>query len=554
MNFKNLVIGIGSFAIMLFLLFVVLFFFKLNTTVSDFSGSDLTTNNQIFYNFFHGRPFQITIHTEDPKQYINPYPYLNAMTAHAWFLGVPFVALFYIIWPGINTMYAVFIIFNFFGFAFFTYKIIKQLSPEDVYLKWLLAFSIFLLSGILRQILFLGYVLLLSGPAMLAAYYFLISDKKTEFFISIVSLCLIQDDLAVFAILFLIALFISDKKYRKTVYPSLIFCLGYFVLWNFIIQPLLRYDLVLVGSKISVTFFSRINEMIGGFQLWRFTPKTILTVFSSIYLPGLVAVILYRSFGVLRRPPWPKMLALLFIAPAAYWIYGGYCLGSYHIYPVLPMAYLSFLIFLSCVNFDWKKKMTKRSFVILFAVVGIFLAVNILVMAPVLPYQLRSCVWKIVKKTTGVEVFQKNELQEQIPSNKATIKIVRAILSDRSVCFWGNFIIGGFISDRNDFWIFPMCYDLADYLVIQKDALFCHFTAEDLKDLDYKKPGLQYKLDGDLCARKVVSGQLVDKLKEDLVSNKQTHRIVRDDKYVLVLERVKRHKFYIPKSSMGLGW
>ncbi len=554
MNAKNVVLSIAIFALIVFISFTVLFFFKLNTTVSNFSGSDLATNNQFYYTMLHGRPFQVTIYLEKASEFHNPYPYLNVMTAHAYFLSLPLVGFFYTLWPGINTMYAVFIIFNFIGFAFFTFKIIQRLSPSNAYLKSLVAFSVFLLSGILRYFIFLGYPLLLCGPFMLAAYYFLISEKRTAFFLAIASLCLIQDDLTVFAISFLIVLLIFESKYRKAVYSSLIFCTGYFIAWNFIVQPLIKYDIMLISPMVSVTFFSRIKEIFDGFQLWRFTPKTILTVFSSIYLPALAAILLYRSFGVSRRPPWPKMLALLFIAPAAYWVYGVLSLGSYHIYPVLVMPYLAFLIFLSRVNFDWKKKITRHSSVILSVVIGIFLVVNLLVMAPVLPYQLRSDIWKIVKQRTGVEVFQKNELQTQIPGNKETIKIIRDIPMDKSVCFWGNVMINGFISDRNDFWIFPMCHDLADYLVMQKGALYYPFAAQDIKDLDYKKPGLQDRLDGDIYAGKVPSAQLVDKIKEDLVDNKRTHRVAYDSEHVLVLERIKRHKFYIPKSTMGLGW
>ena len=553
-NARNAVLNIAILALIMFIYFTVLFFIKLNTTVSNFSGSDLATNNQFYYTILHGRPYQMTIYLEKAGEFHNPYPYLNAMTAHAYFLSLPLVGFFYTIRPGINTMYAVFIIFNFIGFAFFTFKIMQRLSPSNAYMKSLVAFSAFLLSGILRYSIFLGYPLLLCGPFMLAAYYFLISGKRTAFFLAIASLCLIQDDLTVFAIFFLVVLLIFEGKYRKAVYSSLIFCIGYFIAWNFIVQPLIKYDLVLTGSLVSVTFFSRIIDMFKGLQLWRFTPKTVLTVFSSVYLLALAAVLLYMAFGVLRRPSWLKILSFLFLAPVAYWIYGVSSLGSYHIYPVLVMAYLSFLIFLGYVNFDREKKITRRSFVILSAVIGIFLTVNLLVMAPVLPYQVRSGIWNIVNQRTGIKVFQKDELETQIPGNKETIKIVRGIPVDKSVSFWGNVMINGFMSDRNDFWIFPMCYDLADYLVMQRGALYYPYAAKDMNDLDYKKPGLQDRLDRNIYAGKVPSAQLINEIKEELVNNKHTHRVAYDTEHVLVLERIIRHKFYIPKSTIGFAW
>lgn len=126
------------------------------------------------------------------------------------------------------------------------------------------------------------------------------------------------------------------------------------------------------------------------------------------------------------------------------------------------------------------------------------------------------------------------------------------ISRDKSVVFWGNYIMSAFITDRNDIWYFPMYYDLADFLLIQKDAKHSCFTANDLADLDYKKPGLQDSFYEDI--NKPVSGQLTAKIMEDLVNNKRTHRVAYNSTYVLVLERLEHHKFYMPESSVGFGW
>ncbi len=553
MNAKNTVIGIGIFAAVVFLSFVILFFFKLNTTVSDFSMSDVPNLNQLYYNISHGRPFQVTTYLEESAQFHNPYPYFNMMVLHGFFLTGLIVSLFYIPWPGINTMYAVFIIVNSLGVAFFTFKIIERLSRPNAYLKALLAFSVYLLSGILRQTVARGIPITMCGPFILAAYYFLISEKKYAFFITIVSLCLIQDDLAIFAITFLIVLLIFERKCKNAIYLSLAFSIGYFVLWNFIIQPALRYDLVLVNCESSSMLQERFRQMLESLFLWKLDLKRSLIVFSSFYLPVLAAIIIYRFFGVLRRQPWLKIFSFAFLAAAAHWAYGSFNLLGTYLMPALTMVYLTFILFLCGINFDWKKKITQRSSVVLLAVAGIYLVVNLIVMAPVLPYSLRSHAWKIVKQLTGVEIFQKNEAQKQIVSNKETIKIVKAIPADKSVVFWGNLSICAFMTDRNDFWFFPMYYDLADFLVIQKDAKYSWFEAGDLKDLDYKRPGFWGELYGH-ATNEVVSGQLVDKIREGLVNNRGTHRVMCDTKYVLVLERVMRYKFYTPKSSVGFGW
>ena len=553
MNAKNAVIGIGILALIVFVSFTVLFFFKLNTTVSDFSMSDVTNLSQFYYNIFHGRPLQVTTYLEESSQFHNPYPYFNTMVIHGFLLSGLIVSLFYIPWPGINTMYAVFIMFNFIGFAFFTFKIMQRLSPSDVYLKALLAFSVYLLSGILRQTVARGLAITMCGPFILAAYYFLISDKKYALFFTIASLCLIQEDLAIFAITFLIVLLFFEKKCKIAIYWSLAFSIGYFILWNFIIQPASRYDLVIVNRGSSSMLQERFHQILESLFSWKLYLKRSFVVFSGFYLPALAAIIIYRFFGVLRRQPWLKIFSFAFLAAAAHWAYGAFhSLGTY-LMPPLTMVYLAFLLFLCGINFDWKKKITQRASVILLAAVGIFLVVNLIVMAPVLPYSLRSNMWKIVKQRTGVEIFQRNDVERQIVSNKETIKVVKAIPADKSVVFWGNQSICAFMSCRNDFWFFPMYYDLADFLVIQKGAEHSWFSAGDLKDLYYNRPGFWGRLYGH-STDEAVSGHLVDRIREDLVGNRGTHRVMCDTKYALVLERAIRYKFYMPESSMGLGW
>lgn len=563
MNAKNVIIGIGIFAAVVFLSFVAIFFYTLNTTVSDFSGGDVCNINQIYYNFFHGRPFQLTTYLGESVQFYNPYMYFNILVIHGYILSTAIVAFFYIFWPGVNTMYAVFIALNFFGFAFFTFKIVKRLSPSNAYLKSLLAFSVFLSSGYLLQTVAKGIHITLAGPFILAAYYFLISEKKYAFFLTIVSLCLIQEDLAIFAVTFLITLLIFEKKCKKAVYLSLAFSIGYFILWNFILQPVLRYDMILVDSRVSSMLSARFRGMLETLFPWRPDTRKCLVIFSGFYLPALAAVLIYRFFGVSRRLPWLKILSFVVLAPAAHLIYGTFCLFGPYLVPALTMAYLSFLLFLSGISFDWKKKVTRSSFAILSAVIGIFLTVDIIVMTPTLPFSPRIYTWKIIKKLTGIEIFQRKELQRQVAnydewqkqtvSNKNTIKIVKDIPAEKSVVFWGNYIICGFLTDRNDFWLFPMCYDLVDFLVIQKDAKYSIFTAEGLKDLDYKELGFWDKI----CYVRfggAVSGRLTDKIREDLVENRHTHRVACDTKYVLVLERLTGYKIYMPKSSIGFGW
>ena len=563
MSAKNIAILFGIFAAAIFLSFVAIFFFTLNTAVSDFSGGDAAISNQIYYNFLHGRLFQLSTYLEEYTQFYNPRPYFNVLVLHGYILGTVIVSLFYVPWPGINTMYAVFIILNYVGFAFFTFKIIQRLSPSNAGLKSLLAFSVFLLSGYLRQAVLCGYPIALCGPFILGAYYFLISEKRAAFFFTIISLCLIQEDLALFAVTFLIVLLIFEKKCKKTIYLSLAFSLGYFILWNFIIQPVLRRDLILVDPGLSSMLSVRFHEMLKTLSLWKPDPQKWLVTFSAFYLPILASALIYKFFGSARRMPWIKLFSFLFLAPAAHWLYGNFNLSGVHSLPVLPMAYLSFLLFLGYVNFNWKKNMTPGSTAVFFAAIGIFLAVNIVAMTPALPFSPRIYAWKAVKKLTGLEIFKRDEMEKKIAkddewrkqafSNKEAIKIVRDIPKDKSVVFWGNYPATGFMTARNDFWFFPMYYDLADFLVIQKDAKYTGFTAEDLNAFDYRKPGFWGRELYTNTVLKAVSDQLVKEIIEKLVNKQHTHRITRDTKYVLVLERLVKYRFDMPKSSLGLG-
>lgn len=554
MNVRNLIIGIGIFAAIIFAGMVFLFFVKLNTTVSDFSGGDAPLCNQIYYNFYHGRPYQMSIYTEYVSQFINPSAYLNSMVFHAYILVPVFVSLFYIFWPDINTMYALFIILNYAGVAFFTLKIFRRISPSNAYLKSILAFSVFLLSGYLRQVLLPGYPIILCAPFILAIYYFLISKNRMAFFLAVASLCLVTEELAVLAITFLAVLSIFEKEYRRIVYPGLAFAVGYFILWNFAMQPVIRYGLIPVDSGKASMFLLRFFKILkaGPAFLLTLSLKDVLIVFSSFYLPILAAIPIYRFFGAARRPDWLKIAAIAFLAPVAFWVYGTFSLSGRHLLPVLAMAYMAFVIFLGSIDLDLKKKVTPRQLAVFFAIAGIFMAVNALVMAPALPHSLRYYVWKVTKLRTGIEPFKMNDLAKEIPSNKEAIKEIRRIPRDRSVVFWGNYSICGFITDRNDIWNFPMYYDVADFLVIQKDAQYSCFTADDIAGLDYKKPGVQDRFYQEMG--KPVSGRLADKLKEYLIKEKHTHRLAYDSDHVLVLEKLERSKIYVPKSTVGFGW
>jgi hypothetical protein len=507
-----------------------------------------------YYNFFHGRLAQTSIYTEYFSQFINPHPYLNFWVFHFNILAGAIVGLFYIFLPGIYTMYAVILALNYIGFAFFTYKIMKRLSPSHAYLKSLLAFSVFALSGYLRQVLLAGMPITLCGPFILAAYFFLISGKRALFFLTVVSLCLITDELAVFMLTFLIVIWFFEKRSRKVIYLSMAFTAGYFILWNFILQPALRYDLIPVTGDAPSMLLIRFRQMTSTHIsfLLSVSPKDVLTVFSGFYLPILAAIAVYRFFGVLRAPEWAKIFSFVFLAPIAFWVYGVYSLSGRHLFPVMAMTYISFLILLSAVDFNWKKRLSLFSSIVAAFIVGIFLMVNVLVMAPALPFSLRSAIWNVVKRHTGAEIFSGNELQGQIATNKETIKVIRAIPKDRSVTFWGNYVLSAFITDRNDIWFFPLYYDRADLLVIQKDAKCSYFGAEGMEGLNYNKPGIQDKFyEGKYRA---VSEKIVDKIKEELIDKKRTHRIFYDSSHIVVLERPAKYKFEMPDKSVGFGW
>ena len=554
MTARRAIIGIGIFAMAIFVLLVVLAFVKLNTTVSDFSSSDAPFINQYYYNFFHGRMAQISIYTEFFSQFINPHPYLNFWVFHFNILAGAIVGLFYIFLPGINTMYAVILAINYIGFAFFTYKIMERLSPSHAYLKSLLAFSVFVLNGYLRQVLLSGMPITLCGPFILAAYYFLISGKRVPFFLTVVSLCLITEELAVFMLTFLTVMWFFEKRSRKVIYLSMAFAAAYFILWNFILQPALRYDLIPVTGNAQSMLLMRFRYMAGGGLsfLLSIPPKTALIVFSGFYLTILAAIAVYRFFGFSRPPEWTRIFYFIFLAPIAFWAYGIYSLSGRHLFPIMAMTYIAFLLLLSAVNFNWKKRLSLFSSVIAVFVSGIFLAVNVLVMAPALPFSLRSAIWNIVKRHTGAEIFNRNELQGQIATNKETIKVIRTIPKDKSITFWGNYTLSAFITDRNDIWFFPLYYDRADFLVIQKDAKCSYFGAEGMEDLNYNKPGIQDKFyEGKYWT---VSKKVVDRIKEELVDKEHAYRIFYDSSHVIILERLVKYKFEMPDNSMGFGW
>ncbi|MBF0319642.1 MAG: hypothetical protein HQL01_07565 [Nitrospirae bacterium] len=555
----NKVITMFSVTAMLISIFFVFYFFlQLNSTVSVFSAGDITVYLQSYFNFYNGRPFQNTTDTEFAGQFINNYPYLSILVWHSYFLTSVFISAIYYLFPDINTMFLIYILFDYAGIAYFTYKILKKLSNVDYKLKVLLSISIFAISGYLRIVLANGTPSQIVGPFILAAYYYLIDNKKIPFIITTILICLIQDDFTLFIITFVIYIIIFEKPYRSYVYFPMIFAIIYFGIWNIVLQPAIRSDLVnLYSSQLS----SRLSSINIGTIITILKTPLRLTV--AIFAPALLYVftifILYFSFDRLKKVNWVKMIGLALIAPCIHLMYGIYTYADRHLAIVFTIYYLMLVLIIGNINFNYKKTTYLPLYLYLTGVLFAFTIINFLYLGG-LPYTMEKHTYWADKienylKGYGI-VFQikKSNIEKERVTNKYTIAAINNIPLHNSIVYWTNDTVEGFIVNRNDIWRFPMYYDVADYLIIQKDSTASIYPAKTKDDINYKKPGAQDKHAINFARDWTIPKALVDEIKEDLVVKQKTHIVRYDGEHILIIERLNKYKFFMPPSSLGFGW
>ncbi|MEO5360030.1 MAG: DUF2079 domain-containing protein [Nitrospirota bacterium] len=555
---KNFIILFSVSAILLAIFFVFYFFLQLNSTAFVMSSGDVTVYLQSYYNFYNGRPFQNTTATECAS-FINPYPYINILVWHSYFLTSVVISAVYYFFPDINTLFLFYILFDYIGIAYFTYKILKILSFSDYKLKTLLAVSIFAISGYLRIIVANGIPSQIVGPFILAAYYFLIDNKKLPFIITTILICLIQDDLALFIITFALYIIIFEKQYRSYVYIPAVFAVIYFGVWSLLCQPAIRHDFINHHSSQLLFRLSAIKSIDPIIEMFRQPIRATASIFAPAMLYIVSGCIFYFYFDRMKKMYWLKILGLALIAPFFHFAYTVYTYADRHATVMFTIDYLILILFISNINFNIKLKSNIPLYIYLNSVFFSFIIINFLYLGG-LPYTLKNHTYwadkvETLVKSFGIDLYLKrNNIEKERVSNKFVIDAMKKIPIQSSVVYWTNDTLEGFIVNRNDIWRFPMYYDLADYLIIQTDATSSIYQVKTKDDLNYKIPGVQDKQAYNFERDWSIPKSIVDEIKDDLVNKLKTHSVKYEGEHLLIIERINKYNFFMPESSLGLGW
>ncbi len=535
-DFSKKILYFFFFSLSVFFIFLFLFFINLFSTLSEFAAGDACYHHQLLYNFLHGRIFQTSLYHIFGNITYNPYPYICQFADHVNFTHYIF-SIFYAILPNIYGLYLPVFIFVYLGLCYYSLKIFRRLSPEQYKDKFLIFMSLFLISTFLVVIQYKAHPILYGGPFFFAAYYYLITKDRLKYILSVIALCLVSEDLALFFATFSCYVYIFEPEHRKFASLSFILSVFWVLLVTLVIQPAVRYDTFTASSSFTSFKLAKIIKNNFAISMPNFSRQLIRWV---IFLPSLIfaAAAFYVNTRTIN---WKRILGLIFIAPVSTWFIGTFDFFSpYRLTPIFLCTFISLVIILAGGDLNiWKKNLIslkRRRLSLMFLAIFVIANIGYLARAhfPVL------C--KFISKSAEAERL----------SNISLIQSINKIPRDKTMVFWCNMNAVGFFSGRSDIWFFPEYYDFSDFLVIQKDSRHSFFYARKLPG----KTSAQSIQEGvkDSMWNAEIKRDLVEALLRDLVYTDKTHDIFRNDDSVLILARKEKSEFKIPSTSLGFGW
>jgi hypothetical protein len=522
----------GALAISLTLYYTAAFFAGLNSTLSDFSYGDVIWINQAFWNFTHGRMLQTSVYSQSGEGVVlNPYSYSSQIAMHVnWF---PYVfAPLYRLMPNIDGLYAIVLLWNYLGIAYFTWKILKFLSTDHLRTKFFFMLALLASGSFFTILTYKALFLLFAGPLIMAVFYFLISRRRIAFLVSALLLCLVAEDAAMFAVTFAAYAWLFHRKERSYAYSLFGLAAVYLALVIFVFMPATKYDLTL-ATRDSSDIVIRFKKMLGGEYpfFWRSMAPLCAFIVTGFAM-------LSAFFPRTDRTDWKRIAGLVILAPLSHWVISLVQGTGHHPLPVIVAAYAAMTLYAGTARYE--NRSVRKAPVIL----GAFLLGLVLV---------RSNVRRM--RYGVIHLYGDSRLASsaaEIQSNKALIDAAASIPPEETVSYWTNRGVEGFLSSRTDIWRFPLNFDKTDYLLIQKDG--------DQGFYELKPP-----LGGDLqtmvragtnhsTGTTATNQEAAARLKSGLVDKAGTHTVAMENEHFLFLKRKERFAIPMPAFSLGLGW
>jgi len=550
LNFvKRFVLCLVLLSGILYVLMMAFLFFNLSTTTSEYSVGGVAAPHQFFYNFTHDRPFQSSLYASKGAGAsvgfsYNPFAYIHIYVIHVY-LTPFFFAPLWNLWPNLYWLYGLIFLVNYAGMAFFTWKIIKYLSPNSFKIKTAAAIGFLMFCGFLFVFQYKAQLLLFGAPFIMAAYYFLLTRQRSMFFVSMMLLCLISEDAAMVVVTFALYIYFFERGARAYAYVAGSFAIVYLAVVLLIVQPAARHDLVLTALATTIVVLKHIQNF--------FPPDLGKLIFE--YLPVLLFLPAFGIVCLLFGKPkvsWVQVGGLVLIPPLPHW---GECavVGSgHHLMPVIVFMFAAFVLVLGRTPDIQPNGYTfsRQKAALLLGLSAIFLLGNLRFSSYNLPDQIRMPIYKLLGNREMMLKMEQNFAERR--GNRRVIEVVERVPKENSLVFLTNCSVEGFITGRSDIWKFPDYYDSADYLVIQPNAHQAFFSFPTKGYRSFREALAEGRVATSDDA--VISAEMTKAIVRYLVAEAKSHRVAVEEPEVILLERIKKHPINIPSTTIGFGW
>lgn len=569
---KIIKIGFVINAILLVLTVGLIFFSLYSTFNLVYTGGDNSFYQQMYYNFYSERPFQSTVVAYGKEHWVNPNYHINGFVFHSylltWLLALP-----YLLFEDGGLLVKIILFLNLVGSGLLSYFILRHLCTNNVTLKWYIFIIVIICSGFLHYTFSLGVAASVAFTFILLGYYAFIKDYRYLYYFSCILLCLLQDDLSTFVVSSALYIFLFVPSKRNYAYFPIILGLAFFISWYFVLQPLVRADLGTVAQGVpNSMLINRLQERFESLTSL-FTGKSSVLVYAYTvvyYLHSFVVMVfvsfLLYYFHYSKKIPFFKAIVFLIMIPMPYWIFNLSRILGYHTIPIEATAMILLLICLGKISMPEKINFASLS---IFMFLFIFQIIIHIFTLDIVPFVVST-----YNKPNKVRDYMKDHLlyyfgfysqediaqtyyYKELEGSKNTINILQNIPKNKSVSIWANFSLGSFVAFRNDIWNFPMCYDIVDYLLIQKNATSTCFEAKELSELDYRQDSIKYSYFAKAYKNGTMVGRttnMITPIKHLLVDSLQTHKIAQETEHLLLLERKEHFEIPMPASTVGFGW
>ena len=524
---------------------IFLLFKEIGSTLSDLTAGDAVREHQAFYNFTHGRPLQLSgcYSGLDGIKYA-PFAYANNTAIHVNF--TPFLfAPFYRLWPSIQGCYALMLLVNYLGIAFWIVKLLRSDGGPHAAAKSALALSALLLSsGFFWTVSCKNHLPLYIGPFFFALYYFHATGKAVGYWLALALCCGVSEDSALFMLSWAGFLFwFQPGQRRKAVWTALAA-----LVWAvFAVKVLNVWARQGMEVQEASNLWAQLHYVLSGGRMKIMTGNLLeLLRAVAVFSPILVCNAL-----LFQKKPLsclPRVCGFVFLAPLSHWAVTVLAGGDHHWFPI-------FLCLLAAAVELMRGPQTRPFPEALRGRAAAALAAFVLANACGLYYGPLKLLARreLLPRLMGYPV---PDDASRAAHNRRVIDFIHALPREASCDFWLDRNVMGFVADRSGLWAFPDYFGSTDFLVIDR-----RMPEEPFMPPDPALPqGFRIHLlpaDRDFLASLAENGVIkrknLSKIADRLV-RQGTYRIIREDADMLALERLERIAFAIPAASMGIGF